>query len=334
MSDFEIGGFAVPPGARREIRLKISESYHGAPVHIPVMVIRGREDGPRLFLTAAIHGDEINGTQVIRRLLFGRDWADLRGTLVCAPVVNIFGFFTHSRYLPDRRDLNRSFPGSPAGSHAGRIAHRIFNEIVAKCDFGVDFHTAAVRRTNFPHVRADWKSPGVRKLARAFGAGVILDRGGEPTTLRSAASAAGVPTIVYEAGETFKFQRSAVRSGVSGTLNLLARLKMIDHTPSDPGFELLIRDTTWVRADRGGILAMRARPGAVVEAGRILAVNTSPFGRERNNIRAPFAGIVLGTTTWPSLNPGDPVVHLGKVKESELPEIRRLITETRAGRAG
>lgn len=330
MSEFSIAGIEVHPGERREVRLKVSEYYNAAPVHVPIMVIRGNSDGPKLFLTAAIHGDEINGTQIIRRLIFGRDWSDLRGILVCAPVVNVFGFFSHSRYLPDRRDLNRSFPGYATGSNSGRIAYRLFQEIVRKCDYGIDFHTAAVRRTNFPHIRVDWKNVAARKMARAFGCEVILDRSGEPTTLRAAACAAGVPTIVFEAGETFKFQRSVVAKGVAGTLNVMAHLKMIDHEPAPPAFEpLVVRDTSWVRAERGGILIMKVRPGAVVREGQVLATNTSPFGRERNVIRSPFPGFVIGATTWPSLNPGDPIAHLAKL-DGDVESLRQTVAKAKA----
>jgi hypothetical protein len=325
---FDIAGIEVAPGETRQIRLKISELYNAAPVNVPILVIRGKEDGPRLFLTAAIHGDEINGTQIIRRLIFHRDWSDLRGVLVCVPIVNVFGFFNHSRYLPDRRDLNRSFPGFATGSNAGRIAHKLFHEIVRKCDFGIDFHTAAVRRTNHPHIRADWTNPAVRRLARAFGCELILDRPGEPTTLRASACKAGVPVIVYEAGETFRFQPSIVRRGVAGVLNVLGALKMIDHKPTPAAFELIIRRTSWVRASRAGILAMKVRPGSIVRKGEIVAANTNPFGRERNAVRAPFDGFVLGATTWPSLNPGDAIMHLGAVN-GDLKALRRQLAKLR-----
>jgi hypothetical protein len=326
---FEIAGVEVALGETRQIRLKISELYNAAPVNVPILVIRGARDGPRLFLTAAIHGDEINGTQIIRRLIFHRDWSDLRGTLVCIPIVNVFGFFNHSRYLPDRRDLNRSFPGRAGGSNAGRIAYKLFHEVVRKCDVGIDFHTAAVRRTNYPHIRADWSNPAVRRLARAFGCELILDRPGEPTTLRASACREGIPVIVYEAGETFRFQPSIVRRGVDGVLNVMAHLKMIDHAARPAPFEAVLRKTAWLRAARAGILAMKVRPGAVVAKGEVVAANTNPFGRERNTVRAPFDGFVLGATTWPSLNPGDAILHLGEVT-GDLAALRRNLARLKS----
>jgi len=308
-----VGGRTVEPGTTLEILLKISEFYTANPVNIPVTVIRGREDGPVVFLLAAIHGDELNGVEIVRQATFGLSHEKIRGALVCVPVVNRFGFLNHSRYLPDRRDLNRCFPGRPSGSAASRVASVVFREIVRPSDCGIDFHTAAAGRANLPHLRADMREAAVRKLARAFGAEFIVDSAGRRRSLRAAATESGVPCLTYEAGETSKFQRREIRKGLFGIYNVLARLGMIDIPPREPRFQVVVRRAEWVRAERGGILDLRARPGELLYRGDVVGVLTNPFGREVVTVRSPWTGVVLGTTTVPMVNPGDPVAHVARL---------------------
>mgnify|MGYP001564708795 FL=1 len=236
-----IGGKEVRRGTVEQIFLKVSEYYTSTPVNVPVTVIRGEERGPLVFLTAAIHGDELNGVEIVRRIMTGYTPRQLRGTLICVPVMNRVVFLTHTRYLPGRRDLNRYFPGDPKGNAASRYAHVLFTEIVSPSRYGVDLHTASVGRTNLPHVRADMSSKKVRRIARAFGTEIIIDSPGPPRTLRAAATAAGVATIIFEAGETFRFQRNMVSRGIAGVRNVLAALKMTGDTKKEPRLRVIVR---------------------------------------------------------------------------------------------
>ncbi|MGH9797873.1 MAG: succinylglutamate desuccinylase/aspartoacylase family protein [Candidatus Polarisedimenticolia bacterium] len=327
-----IGDRAIRKGTVEQIFLKVSEYYTATPVNVPVTVIRGRERGPSVFLTAAIHGDELNGVEVVRRVMTGITPDQLRGTLICVPVANRFGFLTHARYLPDRRDLNRNFPGNPEGHAAARTAHILFSEIVLKAQYGVDLHTASVRRTNLPHVRADMSIREVRRLARAFGTEILVDYPGPPNTLRAAATRAGVPTIIFEAGETFRFQRNMVARGVAGVRNILADLRMLDQPRKDARFQVIIKVSEWIRSTRGGIADVLVRPGEIVYQGSEIARITNPFGREVSSVRSPLTGLILGTTTVPMVNPGDAICHVAKLEKTLATVERYCVTDSRGRR--
>lgn len=326
----EIGGERVAPGETRDVRLKVSESYTGDAVELFVRVIRAAEEGPTGFLTAAVHGDEINGAGIIRELAFSRPLRLKRGSLLCLPVVNVFGFETHTRYLPDRRDLNRSFPGSARGSLASRFAHTLFTEIVRRCDFGIDLHTAAVRNTNFPNIRADLELAGVRRLAYAFGCELTVSSKGPAGSLRRAACAGGCPTIVLEAGEVWKVEPAVLREGVRGVRNALTHFGMLEGEEEPPPYRVVVHKTTWVRADLGGILRFHVAPGDLVSGGQAIATNSSLFGEARSILIAPVDGIVLGMTTLPAVKPGEPVCMIA-IPDKRLATIRRAL-ERRGGR--
>lgn len=320
-----IGGERVRPGETRDILLRFSESYLGTPVTVPVRVVRARRQGPRVFLTGAIHGDELNGMGIIRHLLYGETPELQRGTLICLPVVNVYGLEHHSRYLPDRRDLNRCFPGLPAGSLSSRLAHTVFEEVVRQCDLGIDFHTAAVRHTNFPNVRADMRDPAMNRLARAFGCELIVNSRGPAGSLRREAQKAGVPTLLLEAGEVWKVEPSAVDTGVQGALNVLRHLGMVAGKPEPPVFQVVIEKTAWVRAEHGGVLTFHARPGDFVIEGDHLATNYNMFGREQRQIRAPESGIVLGMATMPAVKPGGPIYHMATLSRRTVQRLRARV---------
>jgi predicted deacylase len=248
------------------------------------------------------------------------------------PVMNILGFDRHSRYLPDRRDLNRCFPGSSSGSLASRMAKLLFSEIVGRCDYGIDLHTASIRRTNFPNVRADMSDPEVARLARAFGCEIILETKGPEGSLRREATNAGCPTFILEAGEPWKGEASIIRFAVRGVLSVLSELGMIDYEKRVPSQQLCISKTKWVRSNRGGFLRFHVGPGDVVSKGDALATNTSLTGIEQNTLRSPYDAIVVGMTTLPSTTPGDPVCHLGVLKDydGDVKELRRRLAENEA----
>jgi predicted deacylase len=312
----------VPPGEHKEGRLVVSESYAGVDIAIPFSVWRGKRDGPAVFITAAVHGDEINGTGAIRHILMEWPFTLTAGTLVLVPVVNLMGFERNSRYLPDRRDLNRSFPGSPGGSLASRLAHAVFEGLVKPCQYGIDLHTAAVRRTNFPNVRANMRDPAIAAFARAFGAELTMHGAGPDGSLRAAACAAGVPTLILEAGEVWKVEPTYVEHAVRGIRNCLIHLNMVEGEPEEPAYRIEANSTKWVRAENGGFLSFHVAPGQFIDKGEPIATNTDLLGHEQNVIEAPQSGIILGMTTIPSVAPGDPICHIalpgsGALEEAE-----------------
>lgn len=316
----------VPPGEDRPFRLIGSESFSGMAVRIPIFIERGLIDGPTVFLTAALHGNEINGTGAIRELIADRSFVLRSGMLIMVPVVNVLGFDRHSRYLPDRRDLNRCFPGLRSGSMSSRMARKIFDEIIARCDYGIDLHTAALRRTNFPNVRGDMTNAAVRRLAESFGCPWIIGGKGPRGSLRREATRAGVPTIILEAGEVWKVEPSVANFAINGVKNVLADLSMFEWEPARPSMQVVIEKTTWTRAERGGFLQFHTAPGEIVMKDQPIATNTSLLGAERNVITAPFDSVVIGMTTLPAVSPGEPVCHLGQLDEStieQLIEIRK-----------
>ena len=327
----EWDGESIAPGESRDVLLAVGESYSSMTVQIPIHVRRGLEDGPAVLVTAALHGDEINGTGAIRRLIRDPNLRLLKGTLILVPVLNILGFERHSRYLPDRRDLNRAFRGSAKGSLASRLARQIFDELVSRADYCIDLHTAAVRRTNFPNVRGDLANPEVRRLAQAFGTEIILDGRGPKGALRREACRAGCPTIVMEGGEVWKVEPDIVESAMTGVRNTLVELGMIEAVPQRPSFQLVITKKKWMRAEFGGFLRFHIRPGEIVERRQILATNSTLLGEELGVLRAPFDGIVIGMATLPAISPGEAVCNLGRLPVgTSVSELRAL----RAAAAG
>lgn len=322
---FKISGITVSPGETREIYLKVSESYLSSSIQIPITVICGRTPGPTAFVTAAVHGDEINGADIVRRLIFDVDHEKLRGTLIAIPVVNIPGFLSHSRYLPYQRDLNRFFPGKRKGNNADRMAYKLFEEVVLKCDFGIDLHTAANGRLNLPHVRGDMSHPRVRNLARAFGATVLVDQPGVRGSLRREATEAGVPVILFEAGETGKFSRKISLAGLRGVLSVLVEMGMLPNQErTKPPFQVIVKSSDWIRAEKGGILDLTVKPGDLIYEQDVIGAILNPFGRTVTQIRSPATGIVIGVTTAPLSVPGTGMVHVARLKKT-LARVERSI---------
>lgn len=316
-NSLKIGDQIVEPGETKDIRLEISETYTGDKICIPIRVLRSNNPGPNIFVTAAIHGDEINGTGIIHDFLFGKQIELKKGTLTLVPVVNVFGFESHERYLPDRRDLNRCFPGTPNGSLASRIANTLMTELVDKCDYGIDLHTAAAQRTNYPNVRADLNHPETRRLATAFGCALILDGKGPAGCFRREATRRGCPTIILEAGEPWKIEPSVLQIGLRGIRNVLGNFEMLDGKIETPPFQAFIRKTSWIRATVGGILKFHVSPGDFVDADQPLATNYSILGHEQNIIESPTPGIVVGMTTMPAVKPGEPICNIASMSQRQ-----------------
>lgn len=304
--------------------LAVTQSYSGADVSIPLRVIRGKEPGPVVLITAAIHGDELNGTGIIRELLIDCPFELRAGTLILVPVMNILGYERNARYMPDRRDLNRSFPGAAEGSLTSRVAYRLFEELVRKADFLVDFHTAAAGRTNFPNVRADLSIPGAARIARAFGCPLVVDHKGAKGSVRLAAGEAGCAAMILEAGEVWKVEPTVVEVGLRGIRNVLIELDMVDGKRVRPAYQARVDRSTWLRSNSGGLLRFHVAPGDVVTEGQPVAACTSLLGEQRGLIIAPMDGVVIGLTTLPSVKPGDPVCHLAVPHRGIEPILKAL----------
>ncbi|CAE7323318.1 doeB [Symbiodinium microadriaticum] len=281
-------------------------------------VVHGTEDGPVLFLAGAVHGDEINGVEIIRRVLRQRGLTRISGTLIAVPIVNVLGFTANSRYLPDRRDLNRSFPGSETGSLAARLAHLVMDQLVSRADFGIDLHTAAVHRDNLPQIRGDLGNAEVEKLAALFNAPIMLNAALRPGSLREAANRRDVPVIVYEAGEALRFDQRSIRVGTQGVLRVMRGLGMLhssSKTTKAPAPSIFSHSSSWVRSPEGGIIRLAARLGQVVTKDQTLGIVSDPFGERETTITAPFGGVVIGLARLPVIHQGDALVHIAKVSD-------------------
>jgi hypothetical protein len=310
-ADLDFAGLTVPAGRAATGELPVPRLVTGTIVSLPVRIIHGRNDGPTVWISAAIHGDEIGGVEIIRRLIGRLDPRQLSGTLLAVPIVNVHGFLSGDRYLPDRRDLNRSFPGSANGSLAGRIANAFMQQIVRRSDIGIDLHTGSAHRTNMPQIRGDLDDPRTRELARAFGAPVLLHSGFRDGSLRAAASDAGVTVLLFEGGEAWRFDADAIAVGTGGTLRVLAHLGMIDPAEAPPAAAPIeSRRSSWIRARRSGITSMLVSLGQPVSRGQHLAVIHDSLGQRLSRASAPFDGIVVGMTQHPLVHQGEALVHL------------------------
>lgn len=318
---FSYDGGRVEPGETRDIRYAISETYMGDPVRIPVTIVNGSEPGPTGVLSAAAHGDELNGVEVVRTVAHDWNHDDLRGTLVCLPVLNVPGFLAQQRYLPIYdRDLNRSFPGSETGTSARRMANHIFENFVAPCDFGLDFHTSTRGRTNMLHVRADTAEGGVERVAKSFASNVVIDGAGPEGTLRHEATTQGVPTITVEMGEAHRFQRGLIDRALAGVESVLAEFGMQRvNAVRWPGWRTVIdgdAEKTWLRADVGGLVDMHYDGGDLVEEGEAVCTITDPFKADSETVTAPFTGLLVGVLENPLVYPGNPLCHLVELDAS------------------
>ena len=309
--DFEINGTIVAAGQRQRLELPVARLPTQTMLSLPIAVVNGKRPGPRLWLSAAIHGDEINGVEIIRQVLSQIDPEQLSGTLIAVSIVNVFGFIEQSRYLPDRRDLNRCFPGSPRGSLAARLAHLFMQAVVSRCTHGIDLHTASHHRTNWPHVRANLQDPETCRCARAFGTPLIVHATMRDGSLRQAAAQRGIPILLYEAGEALRFERDAIQMGVDGVLRVMSLLEMLPTQLPPPASEpISVFDTRWVRAPCSGILHTQIGLGQRVVKKQTLGIVSDAFGDRLVKIAAPCEGIAIGCTQNPLVNQGDGIFHI------------------------
>lgn len=323
---FHIGTTVIAPGTQRIVELPIAHLYTHTEMSLTTHVIHGRRPGPRLFVSAALHGDEINGVEIIRRLLKRKSLGQLRGTLIAIPIINSFGFINHSRYLPDRRDLNRVFPGSESGSLASRIANLFMREIAAHCTHGIDLHTGSNHRFNLPQIRASLNDNETLRLAKAFGAPVMLHSKTRDGSLREAVADLGIPMLLYEAGEALRFDELSIRTGLRGIITVMRAIGMLPEKPSrrtHPVFHSSV--SKWVRAPISGILSRCIDIGAQVEKGEIIALVHDPYGETEMKIPAPVSGVIIGRIQLPLVHQGDALFHIAVLKGD--PDAGQIIEE-------
>ncbi len=312
MGDFTIAGQEVLPGQTKKLELPTASLYTDTSMSMPIYVKRGRRKGPVLFISAAIHGDELNGVEIISRLIQSPALKSIKGTLIAVPFVNGYGVLNQSRYLPDRRDLNRSFPGSKKGSLAGRIAHIFLNEIVAKCDYGIDLHTGAIHRSNLPQVRANLDDQETLDMAKAFGVPVLLHANLRDGSLRESARELGARILLYEAGEALRFDELSIRAGTRGILDVMRHLGMIKKVrrKTQPIEPFVSRQSSWVRATESGFVSHIKQLGDYVKKGDVLATIKGPFGEVVDKVVSHLEGIVIGKQNIPLAQEGEAIYHI------------------------
>ncbi len=310
---FALGDRVVHAGTSVQIELPIARMPYGSAVDLPTVVVHGEHPGPTVWLSAAIHGDELNGIEIIRRILRRLDAETLRGTVLAVPIVNVFGVLQESRYLPDRRDLNRSFPGSPAGSLAARLAHIFFDSVALRCSVGIDFHTGSNGRANLPQVRCDLDDDVTRRLALAFAAPLALHANHRDGSLRAAAAARGIGVVLFEGGEAHRFDERAIEEGVDGALRVLGHLEMIDDVPRPPHRDtVMARKSRWVRASRSGFCQLEVDLGTRVDKGEVMAYIADGSSSKRIAVRAPAGGVVIGALQTAMVHRGDAIANLAE----------------------
>lgn len=319
---FILAEYKVEAGSRLTLSLPVPGQSTYTPLSMPVHIVNGQEEGPTLFVSAAIHGDEINGIEIIRRLLQSSELENIIGTLICIPIVNVYGFFNCTRYLPDRRDLNRSFPGAKHGSLASRVAHVFATEIVQKSTHGIDLHTGSNNRTNLPHVRANLDDKGCEELALAFGTPVTVNANERDGSLRQYALEQNIPMLLYEAGEALRFDELSISAGFNGVLNVMSKIGMIKNfQPNIPVIPIVeARTSSWIRAPLSGLLRRELELGARIKKGEGIGKIADALGENEIDVITPITGILIGHTNLPVVNEGDALFHIARFSNSESVE--------------
>jgi len=319
-TEFNFNGNLIQPGDNATLDITIGQLYTHTPVSMTVHVFNGKHKGPVMFVAAAIHGDELNGIEIIRRLMRLPSLKKLRGTLIAIPIVNVLSVVHGSRYLPDRRDLNRCFPGTKKGSLASRMAHMFMNKVVNYCDYGVDLHTGAIHRSNFPQIRANLEDSKLHDIAMAFDAPVIINSASSSSTLRGASAKKKIPVITYEAGEALRFDEFSIRGGVNGIVNVLRHLEMLPklrNKKTHPDTIVAV-ENRWVRAPESGIFHSNLTLGAHVTKGQALGVISSPYEDKDTIVKSVHSGLIIGKTNLPLVHGGDAVLHIARVEKPRL----------------
>lgn len=296
-------------GETQQILLNIARLPTYTPIELSVNVFRGKEDGPVLLLTGGLHGDEINGVEIIRRLIAKELVMPEKGSVIAIPLVNIYGFIQKQRDLPDGKDINRSFPGSKSGSLARLVANTLMKSIFPCIDYGIDFHTGGDSRSNYPQVRCSFKSNKNKELGNAFSAPVTLDSSLIDKSFRKAAHNKGKEILVFETGEAHRFDRFGIQEGIGGTLRLMKHLGMREDAP-EPNDTDIYQKSTWVRARYAGLFQQKMELGDEVNKRQVLGHISDPFGREWFKVVSPQSGRIIALNNAPVVHKGDALLHI------------------------
>ena len=315
-------GRQVEPGSFATLHWTPDQSFASIATPVPVLVAHGDKPGPRLCLTAAIHGDELNGIEMVRRLMYELEPDQLAGTVIGVPIVNLDGFRSGSRYLSDRRDLNRYFPGNKKGSAASRVAHSLFSNIVRHCDYLVDLHTGSQKRVNLPQLRADLDNPDVVAFAKHFGGMTVLHSPGVTGMLRDAAVKKDIVAVTMEAGGPNRLETEAVSYGVQAIDTLLENLGMRKASRFWSAPQPVFYESEWIRATQGGILLAEVELNQKVKKGQVLGTVTDPISNTGSAIIAPYNGRILGMAVNQVVHAGFAAFRIGEEKTTEEVEAK------------
>jgi predicted deacylase len=332
MNDLVIGGVKISPGQTVQIEMPVVRLYTDTDICMPVHVIRSKKPGPTVFVCAAVHGDELNGIEIIRRVIGLKSIRLLAGTIILVPMVNVYGVLNQSRYMPDRRDLNRCFPGSAKGSLAGIVANKFLTEIVSHCQYGIDLHTGAIHRSNLPQIRANLSDEETAELAKAFGVPVMLNSNLPDGSLRESAVEMGVKILLYEAGQALRFDELSIRAGVRGIVNVLQHLGMVSRKRKSVKTitPFVANTSTWIRAPASGIVTTLKHLGDLVEQGDALARIGSPFGEVFGTVVASRSGVIIGKQNIPLVQQGEAMFHIAyfAAQDQEIADNIEIMQDT------
>ncbi len=323
---YAIAGTAILPGERKTVDLPVGTTTSHEIVHLRAHVVRGKSAGSTVLVSACVHGDEINGAEIVRRLLRSPSLKKLRGTLIAVPIVNVPAFSNRARYMPDRRDLNRLFPGSPTGSLGARLAHVFLNEIVTKADVVIDLHTGAVNRPNLPQIRTTADDERSAELAKIFDAPVTLLAGLRESSLRAATFERGIPILLFESGEALRLDTPSIRFGLRGTLSVMRHLGLLPTRRTKPEKAakghgtVFCKRSSWERAPIGGLFTPLVSLGRAVNTGTVLGFVADPDGTRETFVEASRDGIVIGRTNEGIADEGDGLFHIASFKNPESAE--------------
>jgi len=317
-----IGDEKIKPGEHKIIFLPMPKLYDWTPINLPIHVICGHEEGPSLCITAAIHGDEINGVEIIRRLLKKKGLKNIKGNIIALPIVNVYGFLYQQRYLMDRRDLNRSFPGNAGGSLASILANILSQQILTQSTHVIDLHTGSHDRFNLPQIRANLDMPGIEALALTFNVPVILHSTFRDGSMRQYANEHGIPFLLYEGGEALRFDELSIRTGLNGILSVMVALNMIRSSKYTVKkcISAISRDSYWIRAPISGIVRPVKKAGNKVNKGQVIAVIANPTNREEYSLKSPLTGIIIGSNMLPLVHAGQALFHIASFEKLSLVE--------------
>jgi predicted deacylase len=302
---------SVKYGDKAVINLNIARLISGTEIDLPIYAYRSKKPGPTVLLSGGLHGDEINGVEIVRRMIDQKVFDNLKcGSVIAIPVMNIYGFLNFSREVPDGKDINRSFPGSLSGSLASRVAYNLTHKVLQEIDFGLDFHTGGANRYNYPQTRFDPSDARAKEISEVFNAPISLESKFIDKSFRKQAMKMDKTIVVYEAGESMRFDEQSITEGILGAKKVLAHFGMIDFT-SEPQETIKCSESIWVRAKGSGILHLEKTSGQSVKSKEILATITDPFGNFKTKIKAPKDGTIIGHTNAPLVNQGDALYHIG-----------------------